>query len=146
MEGLIMHNSNVPEMKDSDINSSVGFSDTIESRNSRNISSPFNNPSNDFSQDSSLSLEVSSKNPLLRFHLDWIQHCRNQIKNLKLDNNYGFWKSIITDCIEFHNKRIMEILVDIGTTKHPYPEEDLTGRLSLYLPREVLNKYLHKEK
>ena len=71
---------------------------------------------------------------------------RNQIKNLKLDNNYGFWKSIITDCIEFHNKRIMEILVDIGTTKHPYPEEDLTGRLSLDLPREVLNKYLHKEK
>ena len=26
-------------------------------------------------------------------------------------------------------------MIDIGTTKHPYPEEDLTGRLSLDLPR-----------
>ena len=137
---------NVPQSKDSGINSSVGFSDTIESKNSRNISSPFNNSSDDFPQDSSLSLEVSSENPLLRFHLEWIHHCRQQIKSLKLNNQYGFWKSIIKDCIDFHNKRIMEIMVKIGTSRHPYPEEDLTGRLSLDLPREVLNKYLHKEK
>ena len=145
-----MHNTNVPQNSNSDINSSVGFSDTFESRKSRNSSSPLNTLEI-FPQDSSEeSLEVfdkvSSENPLLRFHLEWIHHCRQQIKNLKLNNQYGFWKSIIKDCIDFHNKRIMEILVKIGTSRHPYPEEDLTGRLSLDLPRQVLNKYLNKEK